>query len=240
MVLLVLAGKQFRRQADLIRSIRELIGSQLGGQWDTARIGTIQEPHAGWVAALMKRHPWCHEWLGDWSDTLSVVAQQQPVYSQCLAANLITGGYQSFSYHKCIHADRNRASSLRVHMREIIQPQIQSWMRKQQLDKKCVYCLNTNARMEVDHVTPFVNICTEWLNGQTHSPYTSNRSVWQSSWMQFHQSRAVLRWLCMRCNRRKGTRMQKRKPSLHLQPNKEQEKSKTHTMPQQPPKYYHL
>ena len=91
-VFLVLAGKQFRRQADLIRSIRELIGSQTGGQSDKAHIGTIQEPHARWVAALMKRHPWCHEWLGDWGGTLSVVAQQQPVYSQCLAANLTTGG----------------------------------------------------------------------------------------------------------------------------------------------------
>ena len=84
----------------------------------------------GWLIALMKRHPWCQEWLGVWDGTPWVIVQYTPSYSPCLTANLLDGGHKPFIYKKCIYSKHNILSPLHVHMWELIQPQIHRWVAK--------------------------------------------------------------------------------------------------------------
>ena len=160
---LIPADNPFSTQTALIRSIPVVIGSEPGGRWDNTKLGAMKSQDEGWLIALMKRHPWCHEWLSVWDGTLSVIVQYTPSYSQCLAANLLDGGRKPFSYRKCIYSKHNILSPLHVHMRELIQPQIHRWVAEHTIvlqKRSCARCLAAGLALEVDHVVPLLCYAT--------------------------------------------------------------------------------
>ena len=126
----------------------------------------------------------------------------------------------TISWRACITGKLNKCDRLTSAMRTSIRPQITSWKRVNQTNKKCEYCEQTQ-NLEVDHSFPsFKEIKSQFLQEYSQliiptkfilhksscgSKFCAKDDQFKTLWERFHKRKANYQYLCKKCNGHKSS-----------------------------------
>ena len=160
------------------------------------------------LVELFKNHPEYPNKLRELKDICIVRNKRTPKYYEF---NLIRtdGTREDISYIECISPSNK---SLNEALRYCVQPQIDHFRDNNIM--KCKFCNKTSRteEIQVDHITMFKVLTTDFLKNKKHIPtefdssyfngamFKDDDKMFANEWYEYHLNNAELRPLCKTCN----------------------------------------
>ncbi len=206
----IVAGRTFNTQADMRKYTQEILYRNAGQ--------TLSGDDLSFVLGLLDRHPARDKKIGSGIDC--ICAEATGTYSMILRKNTLCfvihrtdGTNEDFSFNKCISGKDDLNRKRMQAYRSAVDDQIIRFKRQHEKEY-CQICGRRERDLQVDHVISFVDLVMQFENScpdtipqvLTEDPVTRQIKFCQedqdfeNKWTAFHQTRAVLRMLCPKCN----------------------------------------
>lgn len=121
------------------------------------------------------------------------------------------------SWRKGTTKKRKEENPLQSAFRQSIRGQIRQWKRINNINPKCVICNDTHhshLKLQADHVEPFSKLTEDFVKEnipptefdyhyRVGKKFRKEDNKFKIKWQNYHKKKAVLQWLCRKCNLKK-------------------------------------